>query len=59
MNIEEKYDKKQKEWSHWSINKAQRYMKEIGDKYIKPYLTQEEKIWDIQDGVDTLIHGSV
>ena len=53
MNAKEKDDKKPKDPDglQWSINIAQRYMKEIGDNYIKPYVIQEEKIWDVQDGV--------
>ena len=46
MNAPEKGHKKQKEPDglQLSINIALRYMKEIGDNYIKPYLIQEERI---------------
>ena len=56
MNTKEKYDKKQKGSNglQQSINMAWRCMKEIGDNFIKPYVTQKERIWDIQDSVERL-----
>ena len=54
MNTKEKDNKNQKESNglQWLINLARRYMKEIGDNFIKPYITQEEGIWDVQDSLE-------
>ena len=59
MKIEEKYDKKTKEM----VSLVYQHSLEIHEgnwwQTYQAYLIQEEKIWDVQGGVDTLTHGSV